>query len=285
MSLIGMLESFFILSLGITFVLILFLVYHFKQRILAIESKCDTTFEIMNSIVSELEQIRTVFHTPNTSSMMASSHVNSGHAVNEDSHTKISVSISEDESDSDDDDDDYDDDADDDDDDDDADADDDDADADDDDADADDDDADDDDADDQIVDGSENVGNSILSADDNSNTIRIINMDNQPEIDIIDNIEELQDINEDNNDTQDESALLENLETTDIHVEKLQTDESNLDDLSVSSSTVDHKSNSHVYKKMNLTLLKAFVIEKGLTSDPSKMKKQELLQLIESSDI
>jgi hypothetical protein len=36
---------------------------------------------------------------------------------------------------------------------------------------------------------------------------------------------------------------------------------------------------------MTLPVLKAYVIEKGLMSDPSKLKKQELIQLIESSDI
>ena len=36
---------------------------------------------------------------------------------------------------------------------------------------------------------------------------------------------------------------------------------------------------------MTLPVLKAYVIEKGLVSDPSKMKKQELIHLIESSDI
>ena len=45
------------------------------------------------------------------------------------------------------------------------------------------------------------------------------------------------------------------------------------------------KSNSSVYKKMTLPLLKAYVIEKGLISDPSKMKKQDLITLIETNNI
>ena len=36
---------------------------------------------------------------------------------------------------------------------------------------------------------------------------------------------------------------------------------------------------------MTLTVLKSLVIEKGLMSDPSKLKKIELIELIESSDI
>jgi hypothetical protein len=34
---------------------------------------------------------------------------------------------------------------------------------------------------------------------------------------------------------------------------------------------------------MTLSALKSIVIEKGLLSDPSKLKKQELLKLLESS--
>ena len=37
-----------------------------------------------------------------------------------------------------------------------------------------------------------------------------------------------------------------------------------------------------VYKKMNITALKSVVNEKGYTNDVSKMKKNELLKLIET---
>ena len=36
---------------------------------------------------------------------------------------------------------------------------------------------------------------------------------------------------------------------------------------------------------MTLQLLKSLVIEKGIMSDPSKLKKHELIELIESTDI
>jgi hypothetical protein len=36
---------------------------------------------------------------------------------------------------------------------------------------------------------------------------------------------------------------------------------------------------------MTLPLLRTYVIEKGLSSDPSKMKKQDLINLIETNDI
>jgi len=52
-------ETFFFISLGITFVLILLLVYHFKQRLSAIEEKNDTMFDIINNIVQELTTVKT----------------------------------------------------------------------------------------------------------------------------------------------------------------------------------------------------------------------------------
>jgi len=38
-----------------------------------------------------------------------------------------------------------------------------------------------------------------------------------------------------------------------------------------------------IYKKMNITALKAVVTEKGYTHDAAKMKKNELLKLLETS--
>jgi len=35
-----------------------------------------------------------------------------------------------------------------------------------------------------------------------------------------------------------------------------------------------------IYKKMNIASLRALVIEKGLISDPGKLKKQELIALL-----
>ena len=46
-------ETFFFLSLGITFVLLLLLVYHYKQRITKTEDKVDTLFDIIQSLAKE----------------------------------------------------------------------------------------------------------------------------------------------------------------------------------------------------------------------------------------
>ena len=51
-------ETSFIISLGITFVLLLLLIYHFKQRLTVTESKQDTMFEIINNLAQELNNMK-----------------------------------------------------------------------------------------------------------------------------------------------------------------------------------------------------------------------------------
>jgi len=51
-------ETSFFLSLGITFILILLLVYHFNQRISSVEQKTETMFEIINNLVKELNFLK-----------------------------------------------------------------------------------------------------------------------------------------------------------------------------------------------------------------------------------
>jgi len=58
MGFFSILETFFFISLAITFVLIMMLVYHFKGRLVTLEQKCDTMFEIMNNMVKEMKNIR-----------------------------------------------------------------------------------------------------------------------------------------------------------------------------------------------------------------------------------
>ena len=48
-------ESFFFLMLATTFVLILLLVYHFKNRITSMEEKNDKLFSIIRSLAEELK--------------------------------------------------------------------------------------------------------------------------------------------------------------------------------------------------------------------------------------
>ena len=62
MGLFSFVETFFFVSLGITFILILLLVYHFRQRFISLEQKCDTMFELINNIVTELNNERRSTH-------------------------------------------------------------------------------------------------------------------------------------------------------------------------------------------------------------------------------
>lgn len=58
MGLFDFVENFFFISLGITFALILLLVYHFKQRISSMERKGDTMFELLSNVVKELQSVK-----------------------------------------------------------------------------------------------------------------------------------------------------------------------------------------------------------------------------------
>lgn len=53
-----MMDSVFYLGLIITFVLIILLAYHFKQRVSVLEEKNHTMFEILNNVVKELNVVR-----------------------------------------------------------------------------------------------------------------------------------------------------------------------------------------------------------------------------------
>ena len=58
MGFFSLLETFFFISLAITFVLIIMLVYHFKGRVVSIEDRYHTMFEIVNSLVKEMKNLR-----------------------------------------------------------------------------------------------------------------------------------------------------------------------------------------------------------------------------------
>jgi hypothetical protein len=60
MGLFNFIETIFFFSLAITFLLILLLVYHFKQRINTIEQRSDTMFEIINGVVKEITNIKKI---------------------------------------------------------------------------------------------------------------------------------------------------------------------------------------------------------------------------------
>ena len=60
MGLFNFIETFFFISLGITFILILLLVYHFKQRLSNLEQKNDSMIYIVNNLVKELTTVKQI---------------------------------------------------------------------------------------------------------------------------------------------------------------------------------------------------------------------------------
>ena len=60
MGLFNFIETFFFISLGITFILILLLVYLFKQKLSNLEQKNDSMVCIINNIVKELSTIKQI---------------------------------------------------------------------------------------------------------------------------------------------------------------------------------------------------------------------------------
>jgi len=72
MGFFNFIETFFFFSLAISFILILLLVYHFKQRMCTLEQKSDTMVGIINDIAKELTYIKQV----TTNYMMTSPVVN-----------------------------------------------------------------------------------------------------------------------------------------------------------------------------------------------------------------
>ena len=224
MGIFNYIDTFFFISLGITFVLILLLVFHFKQRIIDVEDKNETMFLIINDIVKELSAVKqnccanTVQFNNNRPINFCSVPLN-----NIMRQEKIIVSDESDDDDDNDDDDDSED------------------------NDENDDDDDDDDDDDGPV--------PQLSIIEDSN-LKIISVDIDETIQLVEQ----------------EDVLIE---PVNLHVEKIEGE-------IMAEPIVD--TSKDIYRKMTLQALKAIVITKGLSTDPSKMKKNELLKLLEANE-
>ena len=59
MGFFSFIESFFFLSLGITFVLIFLMVFHFKQRVEQLEKKSENMLEVCNGLVQQIHGLKT----------------------------------------------------------------------------------------------------------------------------------------------------------------------------------------------------------------------------------
>lgn len=237
-----MIETFFFVSLAITFVLILYLVYQFRQKFTALENKCDTMFEIINNIVTELNNRNNLVHRgsfPENILYTPAIHEHNSQDYNAPKLPKLVVSESEDDS-----------------------------------GDEGDDEGD-DESDDESDDDSENESEHdvILPEELNeSQPVKIINV-GIGEIDENISPDEELSVATDEHDPDIHDGL--DPDTDNLIVDKL--DETLENRNEIQNVPMD------VYKKMNITALKALVIEKGYATDVSKLKKHDLLKLLEPS--
>ena len=242
MGLFSMLESFFFVTLGISCILLMMLIYHFKQRINKLENNNRMMFDVINNMVQELSMLKHSLQInvrPNAETISQSQF---NYPNNE--YEKVDVLLNE--------------------------------------------------VDDEYESGSESEewdtddehsdSNTELTEpheQDTTDAIKTIAVDIDNGIDetVIDSEhvdgEELEQMEEIIT-----AVELDTDESNMIQVNKLDNDSTNLEESSVDTQSIDKKS---VYKKMNVSSLKALVIEKGLNTDPSKLKKNELLQLLESN--
>ena len=230
---LNMIETFFFISLAITFVLILLLVYHFKQRFTTLEQKTETMFDIVNNIVSEISIIRRqIFSQP--ANILEPSSTEQIHLVEQNNQNvqydisdKLVVSDSDDETDADSD----------------------------------------DESDEDSVADSNDV--SDTDSDDepdindiDENSVKIVNVDmDDMKINETNIIEPLQEEGYSSNEEQGVPVVNNDIEP--IIVDKIEPTED--------------------YNKMTLTALRKLIISKELHSDPSKMKKAELIAILEKA--
>jgi hypothetical protein len=119
--------------------------------------------------------------------------------------------------------------------------------------------------------------------EDLQGSIKIVNVNINDKIDVEEIETSLNDIDDvDNECIDDNNGGITPLEVDEIHVEKLGSSEPLVED--VDDSVSISSANKGVYKKMTLSALKTIAITKGLCSDASKLKKTDLLKLLEESE-
>jgi len=261
MALFKFIETFFFISLAITFLLVLLLVYHFKQRL---EQKTDNMFEIVNNIVKELNIIRNAQinsnkfsgfpQVPHLSNMSPPFFIpqipqdinNIYVSVTENKENEINgLEDSHDEDDEDSDDEDSDDEDD-----------------------EDSDDEDDDDSDDEDIDSDKEVvidNLDDITIETTGDNIKVVHMEELSNIDF--------------------EVVSENIQNTiePIQIEKINQPIIETEPISISEPFVVGEYSKDVVRKMSVQELKTLVITKGLCSDPSKMKKIELIKMLENN--
>ena len=248
MGLFNFIETFFFISLGITFMLILLLVYHFKQRLNAIEQKSNTMFEIINNIVSEITSIKQPRHEfmvnklSNTNSNNIKEYIPALPAVNA---NNIQFKISES------------------------------------------------DTDESVNDTDSEIGDLEDNESDSDNS------EMNDSVDSVDSVYIDKIIVSDNDEpviVNTEQVKIISLQLTDLELDSLDktsdfkkiikkeiNEIAEISEIKEMVAKTPKELLMDTYNKMSSTELKTIVIQKGLNTDPSKMKRPRLLQLLEKS--
>ena len=233
MSAFSFIETSFFISLGITFVLILLLVYHFKQRLSIAEGKQDTMFEIINNLAQELTNVKGAvlsYVRPSTpyphnaisphDASLLSDNIRAARAAAAAELNRVDEEDEEED--------------------------------------------DEDDEDEEEADSnSESNSDSDYDSDCDSEHEKILVSD---EDDANVNVETI---------ISNDVSKLNVVSSDDIHIDASEVS------LPIQSGT----SSLPNYSKMNLGALKAFVVEKGWAVDATKMKKAQLIEIIETHSI
>jgi hypothetical protein len=261
MGFFSLLETFFFISLAITFILIIMLVYHFKGRLVTLEDKCNTMFEIMNSMVKEMKNIRESIMTaappqpPAAVPFAGASGLfppelfklfQGGPSMFPSQRNNVEGDDEDDEYEGDDD-------------------------------------EDEEDEEEQEykkivvsdteldsdVDEEDDVKIISVNIDDNVENTPVSLADLEEEENLLDNLEIDEDEDEEINDLEDETNEIEDDE------KKSEADEDPIK-LEISNEPTD-------YRKLDVSFLRTMVITRGLATDTKKMKKQDLIRLLEQS--
>ena len=229
MTLMNIMDSVFYLGLVITFLLILLVVYHFKNRVTTMEQRCDTMFEIMNNIVQELNILRrqqkmTMGGVEQANITTTVSEPYSPGQQSSFNYPEEEESGSEYETD-----------------------------------------------DEEEEENSELSDNDLEEDEEEQKVVELTN-------DIVedDSLKQIQVAESSLFPEGTSSSLMEIDDNSSIKIEKVET---NLEDELLEEDN-DADSKMDAYKSMTNSALKALVIEKGLSTNPSKLKKSELLDLL-----
>lgn len=321
MALINFIETFFFISLTVTFVLIVMLVYHFKGRISMLEEKCDSIFEILNNVIKELKIMKLAsIRQPIVNRHLGEPPIefdfsnplqNQNQTQNQNQNQNQRLEPHEENEEEDDDDSEYSDESD----------------------------------DEQEYPRKIVVSDNEAEKEDLENCVKVINVNLEDNDTTYDDLPELEEINDDDvphleeiepyeelqslydadpilvskiiqelqgdidftksfeldnlsddesvNDTEEISLPESNLEESSVQETNVETSIDDIPEINTSENTLDKSLSIDTalepakmdYKKLDISVLRAMVVSRGLTQDSKRMKKNEIVKLLESEDV